>query len=113
MLPNTARQAHIFPNIKYSLVSIGALYDSVCTVTFKIKEVIFVYKDDMILRGWINHHNKLWYFPLSVKNKDEQVGDNINNLVKMFTNKNPSIFSKKITCNTFQSYKINLDQGCK
>ena len=49
MLPNTSRHAHIFPNIRHSLVSIGALYDAGCTVTFKLKEVNVIYKDDIIL----------------------------------------------------------------
>ena len=39
MLPNISRQAHILPNLKHSLVSIGALFDAGCTVTFKIKYV--------------------------------------------------------------------------
>ena len=81
MLPNKSRQAHISPKIKHSIVSIGALCDSGCTVTFKIKYISVVYKDDIILRGWRNNHSKLWYLPLSVKNEDEKVGDNENNLV--------------------------------
>ena len=82
MLPNIARQAHISPNIKHSLVSIGSLCDAGCTVTFKIKYVTVVYKYDMILRGWRNHHDKLWYLPLSVEDEDDKVGENENNLVK-------------------------------
>ena len=39
MLLNTSGQARIFPNIKHSLVSIVALCDASCTVTFKIKYV--------------------------------------------------------------------------
>ena len=39
MLPSTARQVHIFLNIKHSLVSIGALFDSECIVVFRIKDV--------------------------------------------------------------------------
>ena len=81
MLPSTSIQAHVSPNINNSLVSIGALCDVECTVTFKIKGVTVVYQNDIILRGWRNHQNKLWYFALSVKNEDEQVGDNKNNLV--------------------------------
>ena len=81
MLPNASRQAHILPNMKHSLVSIGALYDTNYTVTFKIKYVTIVYKDDIIPRGWRNYHNKLWYFPLSFDNEDEQLGDNKNNLM--------------------------------
>ena len=81
MLPNTAILSHIFSNIKHSLVSIGSLCDSGCTVTFKIKDVTVIYKYKIIPQGWRNHHNKFWYFPLSVNNEDEQVGDNQNNLL--------------------------------
>ena len=42
MLTDLARQAHIFPNIKHSLISIKELYDAGCTVTFKIKDVTAV-----------------------------------------------------------------------
>ena len=59
MLPNIARQAHAFPNIKKSLVSIGASCDASFTVTFKIKDVTVVYKDNISLRGWKKHHNTL------------------------------------------------------
>ena len=51
MLLNIARQAHIFPNMKHSLVSIGELYDAGCTFTFKTKYVDGIYKDDIILQG--------------------------------------------------------------
>ena len=82
MLPSTAIKAHILPNIKHSLVSIRALCDAGCTVTFRIKYDTFVYNNNIILRRWINHPNKVWYFPLSVENKDEQVGENKNNIVR-------------------------------
>ena len=72
MLPNTARRAHILPNIKHSLVSIGALCDASYTVTFKIKEVTVIYKYNIILLGCRYHHNKCWYFSLSAKIEDEQ-----------------------------------------
>ena len=68
MLPNIAIQENIFPNIKHSQVSIGEVCDAGCTVTFKMKELTFVYKYNIILQGWINHRNKLCYLPLSVKN---------------------------------------------
>ena len=57
MLANIAIQAHILPNIKYFIVSIGSLRDAGCTVTLKIKYVTVVYKDDIILLGWRNHSN--------------------------------------------------------
>ena len=61
-----SRQAHIFPNIKHSLVSIGELCDAVCIVTFRIKYITLMYKNNIILRGWRNHQNKLWYFQLAI-----------------------------------------------
>ena len=76
MSPSTERKAHIFPNIKHSLVSIGSLCDAECIVTFRIKDVTVMYKNDTILRRWRNYHNKLWYFPLSIENEYEQVGNN-------------------------------------
>ena len=44
ILPRTAIKAHIFPNIKHSLVSIGSLHDAGCTVTFRIKSVTVIEK---------------------------------------------------------------------
>ena len=76
MLTNIARQAHIFPNIKHSLVYIGALIDAGCIVKFRIKYVTLIYKNDIFLQGCRNHQNILRYFPLSVDNEDEQLGDN-------------------------------------
>ena len=46
MLTNTARQAHILPNIKNSLLYIVALCDEVFTVVFRIKDVTDVSKND-------------------------------------------------------------------
>ena len=69
MSPSTERQAHIFPNIKHSLVSIGELYDAGYIVTFRIKDVTVMYKNYIIPRGWRNHQNKLWYFQLSIYNE--------------------------------------------
>ena len=45
MLPRTSRQAHIFPNIKHSLVSIGALCGAGCISTFRIKDVMVMYQE--------------------------------------------------------------------
>ena len=45
MLPEISEQAHILPNIKYSIVSTRSLCDSRCVVTFKTNDVIVVYKD--------------------------------------------------------------------
>ena len=42
MFPSTTRQAHILPNIKHSLVYIGALCYAGYTVTFRIKDVTVV-----------------------------------------------------------------------
>ena len=76
MLPNTARQAYILPNIKHELNSNRSLCDAGFTFIFKITYVTGIYKSDIILQGWLNHNNKFWYFPLSVDNEDGQVGDN-------------------------------------
>ena len=69
MLPITARQSHIIPNINHSLVSIASLCDAGCTVKYRVKYVTVVYKNGIILQEWIKHQNKLWYFPLSVENE--------------------------------------------
>ena len=113
MLPNIARQAHISPNIKHSLFSIGALCDSGRTVTFKTKYVTVVYKYNIIPRGWRNHHDKLRCFPLTVDNKDDKVVDNKNNLVNNVYEKNPSRVSNLFACNMFQPCKINVGRGHK
>ena len=59
MLPNIARKEHIFSNVKFALVYIGELCDAGCTVTFNLKDVTVIYKEDIILIWWRNHHNKL------------------------------------------------------
>ena len=81
MLPDIARQVPIFPNINNSLLFIGSLFDAGCTVNVKIKYIIVIYKDEIIPRGWGHQQNKLWYFPLSVKNEDGHVGEEESNLV--------------------------------
>ena len=89
ILPRTAIKAHILPNIKHSLVSIGSLHDAGCTVTFRIEYVTFIYNNDIILLCWRNHQHKLWYLPTSVDNEDGQVVDNKNNLGNNVYEKNP------------------------
>ena len=49
MLPSIEIQAHIFPNIKHSLVSIGTLCDAGFIVAFRIKYVTVMYKNNIIL----------------------------------------------------------------
>ena len=44
-------QAYIFSNINNSLVSIEVLCDAGCKVTFKIKNIILVYKDKKFYEG--------------------------------------------------------------
>ena len=80
-LPSTEGQAQILLNIKQSLVSIGALCDAGWFGTFIIKDVTVMYKNNIIIRGWRNHKNQLWYFPLAIENEYEQVGEYKNNLV--------------------------------
>ena len=81
MSPSKTRKSHTLPNINHSLVSIGELYDAGCIAKFRIKGVTVMLKNKIFLPGWRNHYNKLWYFPLSIYNKYEQVGNNENNLV--------------------------------
>ena len=50
ILPDIAQQGYIFPNVNHSIVFIGSLYDSVCTVMFKIKDAMVFYKDKIIIR---------------------------------------------------------------
>ena len=88
-LQNTARQAHICPNINHSLVSIGSICGVGCTVKFNIKYVTAACKNYLIPRGWRHHHIKLWYFLLAVNNEDEKVGDNKNNLSNNVYEKKP------------------------
>ena len=70
--------------------SIEAWCDSSCTVTFKIKDVIVVYKYNKIIRGCRKHNNKTWYFSLSSKKEYEKLGDNENIPVIIFYRENLS-----------------------
>ena len=81
MLSDIAKQALISHKLNHLLVSIGALCYSGFIVIFKIKHVIVVYKDKIILREWRNHQNNLLYFLLSVKIEDYQVDEDKNHLV--------------------------------
>ena len=88
ILPSTARQAHILPNIKHSPVYMGALCDAGCIFIIRIKDVTVVYKNKTMLKVWRNHLNKFWYFPLAIENEDEQVWDYKNNIVNnLYENK--------------------------
>ena len=114
MLPSTAIYAHIFPNIKHSLVYIIALYDAGCIVTFIIKDVTAMYKNNIILRGWINHLNKLWYFPLAIGNEDEKVRDYKNNPVNnVYDNKIQAELPIFLHATCFSPIKLTLIKSVK
>ena len=51
MLPSTERKATILPNREHSLVSIGSLCNSGCTVMFKIKYFTVMYKNIQSYKG--------------------------------------------------------------
>ena len=73
-----------------------------------------MYKTNIILRGWRNHQNKLWYLPLAIENEYEQVGEYKNNLVNNVYNKkaqaDPAIFVHA-TC--FILFKSTLIKAVK
>ena len=49
MITSIEGQAHISTDIKHSPVFIGALCDAECIVTFRIKYVTMIYKNNIIL----------------------------------------------------------------
>ena len=106
MITSTDRQVHIFPNIKHLLVFIGVLCDTGFIVTFRIKDVTVMYKINIILRGWINHQNKLWYLPPETENKYKKVGDYKNNLAKnVYKNKAQEELASLLHATYFSSVK--------
>ena len=77
MITDISRKSHTFTNIKHSLVSIGSLCDAECTVTFKIKYFIVIYKGKIIIQGeeitrinfGISHHQSKMKMNKSEKKK--------------------------------------------
>ena len=67
-----------------------------------------------ILRGWINHQNKWWHFPLSVKNEDKQVGEEENNLVNnVYKQKTQSDLEMFLHTTCFRPVKPTLIKTAK
>jgi hypothetical protein len=64
-LPYTARQAHILPGLaQRSLLSVGQMCDSGCSVTFTAAEVTVKNGESTILTGLRDQDSGLWSVPL-------------------------------------------------
>jgi hypothetical protein len=64
-LPHTARQAYILPGLtQYSLVSVGQMCDSGCSVTFTAADVTVKNGKSTILTGLQDQDSGLWRVPL-------------------------------------------------
>jgi hypothetical protein len=64
-LPQAARQAHILPGLaKHSLLSVGQICDSVCSVTFTATNLTVTNADSTILTGQRDKESSLWRVPL-------------------------------------------------
>jgi hypothetical protein len=64
-LPHTARQAHILPGLaQHSLLSVGQLCDSGCSVTFTAAEVTVKNGESTILTGLQDQYSGMWCVPL-------------------------------------------------
>ena len=63
-LSSEAKHAEIFPNLHSSLISIVKLCDNECIVTFDKHKVIVSKNKDIIIEGYQDPTNGLWWFPL-------------------------------------------------
>jgi hypothetical protein len=64
-LPHTARQAHILPGLaQHSLLSVGQMCDSGCSVTFTAAEVTVKNGESTILTGLQDQYSGMWRAPL-------------------------------------------------
>jgi hypothetical protein len=64
-LPHAARQAHILPGLdQHSLLSVGQMCDSGCSVTFTASKVTVTNGDSTILTGQRDKESSLWRVPL-------------------------------------------------
>jgi hypothetical protein len=64
-LPHTTRQAHILPGLaQQSLLSVGQMCDSGCSVTFTATEVTVTNGESTILTGLRDKESSLWRVPL-------------------------------------------------
>jgi hypothetical protein len=64
-LPHAARQAHILPGLaQHSLLSVGQMCDSGCSVMFKASKVTVTNGESTILTGLRDKESSLWRVPL-------------------------------------------------
>ena len=70
-LPRSARQAHIFPHLGTSLISVGQLCDHDCTATFKKHSATVEHNNNVIIRG-TRTSNGLWLCTPSPNPTDPQ-----------------------------------------
>jgi hypothetical protein len=64
-LPQAAGQAHILPGLaQHSLLSVGQMCDSGCSVTFTVSNVTVTNGDSTILTGQRDKESSLWRVPL-------------------------------------------------
>jgi hypothetical protein len=64
-LPHTAIQAHILPGLaQHSLLSVGQMCDSGCSVTFTATEVTVTNDESTILTGLRDKESSMWRSPL-------------------------------------------------
>jgi hypothetical protein len=64
-LPHATRQAHILPGLdQHSLLSVGQMCDSGCSVTFTATEVTVTNGESTILTGPRDKYSSLWRIPL-------------------------------------------------
>jgi hypothetical protein len=64
-LPHAARKAHILPVLaQQSLLSVGQMCDSGCSVTFTASNITVTNGESTILTGLWDRESSLWRFPL-------------------------------------------------
>jgi hypothetical protein len=64
-LPHTARQAHILPGFaQHSLLSVGQMFHSGCSVTFTAAELTVKNGESTILTGLRDQYSGLWRVPI-------------------------------------------------
>ena len=63
-LSSQEKHAEIFTNLHSSLISIGKLCDDECIVTFDKHKFIVSKNKDIIIEGYWDPTNRLWWFPL-------------------------------------------------
>ena len=63
-LSSQEKHTEIFPNLHSSLISIGKLCDDECIVNFYKHKVIVIKNKDIVIEGYRDPTNGLWWFPL-------------------------------------------------